>query len=102
MKLRKKIKKKYRLLLEGASGKVGDMILCQFHGNTYARKAPGSYNKIPTPKQAVIRQRFIEAHRFAQSVINDPLLKVLYEKKAAGRCSAYIKAVSEYLMHLPG
>ena len=83
---------------EGMYGKSGDVVYYRLHGKTFIRKAAGSYNKIPTPKQAAARMRFIEAHRFAQSIIADPLLKALYEKKANGHCTAYSKAVSEYMM----
>ncbi len=96
-----KITKKNKSLFEGASGRIGNLIFYQRYGRTFARIAPGSYNKTPTEKQAVMRARFKEANLFAQFVIQDPELKALYEKKAAGRCSAYAKAVSEYLGHLP-
>lgn len=84
-------------LSEGLSGKQGDLVAYQLYGKTYFRKAPGSYNKVPTQKQAEVRERFKAAHQFAQSVINDPVLKAEYSKKAKNRCSAYIKAVSEFL-----
>ena len=86
------------VLLEGLSGKVGGWIYYQRFGKTFARKAPGSYNKVPTEKQAIVRARFTEAHHFAQSVINDPVKKAEYEKKSRGRSTAYSKAVSEYLL----
>ncbi|MEP7165279.1 MAG: hypothetical protein ABI741_11330 [Ferruginibacter sp.] len=61
------------------------------------RKAAGSYNKTATEKQVPVREKFKAAHRFAQAVIADPLLKALYNKKANGKCTAYSKAVSEYM-----
>jgi len=85
------------VLLEGLSGKINGWIYYQRFGKTFIRKASGSYNKIPTEKQAVVRARFTEAHHFAQSVINDPVRKAQYEKKAKGLCTAYSMAVSEYL-----
>ena len=85
-------------LAPGLSGKRGDLIFYQRFGKTFIRKASGSYNKIPTEKQAIARANFIEAHHFAQSVINDPVQKAIYEKKANGLCTAYSKAVSEYLI----
>ncbi len=83
--------------LIGMSGKFGDVVFYQLQGKTFARKAPGSYNKIPTAKQAAARLRFIAAHRFGQSVIADPALKALYEKNLGKHISAYSKAVSAYL-----
>ena len=85
------------IFLEGMSGKSNGFIYYQRFGKTFMRKAPGSYNKIPTEKQAIVRANFIEAHQFAQSIINDPVKKAEYLKKARGRCTAYSKAVSEYL-----
>lgn len=84
-------------LSEGLSGKMHGMIFYNRFGKTFIRKASESYNKVPTEKQAAVRARFIEAHRFAQAVINDPVKKAIYEKKAKGKCTAYSKAVSEYL-----
>jgi len=89
--------KEINMLAPGLSGKTEGYIFYNRFGKTFIRKAPGSYNKVPTEKQAIARARFIEAHRFAQSVINDPVKKAEYEKKAKGRCNAYSKAVSEYM-----
>ena len=86
------------VLLEGLSGKIEGCIYYQRFGKTFIRKASGSYNKVPTEKQAIVRARFTEAHQFAQSVINDPVKKTKYEKKAKGGRTAYSKAVSEYLL----
>lgn len=83
---------------EGGRGRVDNVVYYQKDGKTFMRKAPATgYNKTPTPKQAAARARFIEAHRFAQSVINDPQLKALYEKKAGWKRTAYNLAVSEFL-----
>lgn len=86
------------ILSEGLSGKVGKKVYYQLHGQTYVRKAPKKgYNKMPTEKQAAARVRFKEALRFAKSVVSDPVLKVLYEKKAGIRSNAYHAAMSEFL-----
>jgi len=85
-------------LSPGLSGKMFGMIVYQRFGKTFIRRAPGSYNKVPTEKQAIVRARFIAAHAFASSVINDPVQKAIYEKKAKGLCTAYSKAVSEYML----
>jgi len=83
--------------LKGFSGKVGDIIIYNRFGKTYARKAPGSYNKIPTEKQAAARERFIAAHEFAKSIIADPVLKSLYLLDLGNHTSVYSKAISDYL-----
>ena len=82
---------------EGLSGKCGSVVYYFRNGKTHVRKAPGSYNKVPTSKQAVERERFKKAHLFAKSIIADPALKAMYDIKAAGLCTAYIAAMSEYL-----
>lgn len=87
---------------DGASGKVGKKIFYNRFGKTLVRKAPGSYNTIPTPKQAEARERFTAAHHFAQSIIADPVLKALYTKKAVGKRTAYAEAVSEFLLNHRG
>ncbi|MEO7523910.1 MAG: hypothetical protein ABIT58_07430 [Ferruginibacter sp.] len=85
------------ILLEGSSGKLGDIVLYQRYGQTFVRKPPRAYDKTPTEKQRVNREKFVLAHRFGQFVIADPELKRVYEKKANGKCTAYSKAVSEFL-----
>ena len=82
---------------EGGSGKIGNKVYYSRKGKIFKRKAPRRHNIIPTPKQAVVRERFTAAHRFAQGVITDPILKALYQKKAKGKCTAYAKAVSAFL-----
>lgn len=90
--------KKENWLWQGGSGKLLDRVYYKRHGKTFARKAPGSYNKIPTEKQAAARERFTAAHLFAQNIIANPLLKALYDQKGDQNLSAYSKAVSEYLL----
>ncbi|MEO6488994.1 MAG: hypothetical protein ABIO04_03560 [Ferruginibacter sp.] len=85
------------ILYQGLSGKMGDKVFYQRNGKTFVRRAPGSYNKNATPKQAESRTLFTQSHQFAQSVIDDPILKALYTKKANGKCSAYIAAMKEFL-----
>ena len=89
--------KKATWLREGGSGKLLGKVYYQRNGKTYLRKAPGSYNSIPTEKQAAARARFVAAQRFAQEVIGDPVLKAAYEALPGTHRSAYTKAVSEFM-----
>ena len=82
---------------KGGYGKLDKKVYYRRYGKLLVRKAAGSYNKIPTEKQEAMRIRFAAAHRFAQSIIADPVLKALYEQKGDNNHSAYTKAVSEYL-----
>ncbi|MCP9751453.1 hypothetical protein [Ferruginibacter sp. HRS2-29] len=85
---------------DGASGKIGKKVFYQRSGQVMVRKAPGSYNVIPTEKQATGREKFTAAVAFAKSIIADPALKALYTKKAAGRRTAYAQAISEFLIDI--
>ena len=89
--------KKWLPLLQGHSGKVGNKVFYQRNGKTFIRKAQGSHNIIPTPLQAVARERFRQAHLFAQGIISDPVLKAVYQKRAKPMNSAYNVAVAEYM-----
>ncbi len=89
--------KKERWLWEGGSGKLLGKVYYKRNGQTFARKAPGSYNKIPTPKQAAARERFMAANQFAKTIIADPVLKAQYAARANRGGSAYSTAVSEFL-----
>lgn len=84
---------------DGASGKIGKKVFYQRSGQVMVRKAPGSYNVIPTEKQATGREKFIAAVSFAKSIIADPVLKALYTQKADGKRTAYAQAVSEFMMN---
>ena len=81
-------------------GKIADIVIYRRHGKTFARKAPGSYNKVPTQKQAAARERFMAAQQFAKNIIADPALKALYVQNLGSHISAYSKAVSEYMKGL--
>jgi hypothetical protein len=85
------------IITAGLSGKMGDLVFYQLGGKTFARKAPGSYNKIATPQQAPGRERFQKAMEFAKSVIADPLLKAAYQARSKPPRNAYLTAISEYM-----
>ncbi len=89
--------KKWLPVLEGFSGKLGNKVFYTRNGKTFIRKAPGSYNKTPTPVQAVTWTRFQEAIAYAQGIISDPVLKAVYQQKAKQGRSAYNAAITEYL-----
>ncbi len=94
-----KNKKLYRWAFKNGSGRIDDQIVCTRNGKTYIRNVPSvAYNKVPTEKQAACREKFKAARLFALSVINDPVLKESYRLKANGKCSAYSKAISEFLL----
>ena len=93
-----KYTKGIRNLLQGCSGKIGNLVFYQLHGKTFVRKAAGGYNKIATPKQAAVRSTFEAAQLFAKTIINDPVLKAIYQAKAVPPQNAYTMAVSDYML----
>ena len=84
-------------LAKGLSGRFNDRVFYNRYGKTFSRKAPGSYNKVPTEKQAVVRERFLAAFAFAKTIIADPALKMLYSKKAKNGRTAFTVAMAAYL-----
>src|SRR5687767_6650430 len=88
---------KHNPLLEGLSGKFNDRVFYNRYGKTFSRKAPGSYNKMPTEKQALVRESFLAASAFAKIIIADPALKAIYSKKAKNGRTAFTAAMADYL-----
>lgn len=82
---------------KGLSGKCGDEVFYYRWNETKVRKAAGSYNTVPTPKQAPVRERFKAAQQFAKTVIANPVLKAFFESIAGDMRTAYNKAISEYM-----
>lgn len=91
---------KIKWYTQGGSGKLGNKVYYQLNGKTFVRKAAGSYNKIPTPKQAAARERFAAAQQLAVQAMKDPLLKTKFEALAMGKCTAYAKAISVFLSEM--
>ncbi len=82
---------------EGLSGTLNNKVYYRLNGKTFIRKVACQYDKTPSPKQAVARERFKLAQRFAATVMKDPVLRSQYVQIAAGKMTAYAKAISEYL-----
>lgn len=53
-------------LLNGISGKVGDLVYYQMNGKTYVRSAPQPRTVPPTPLQLRQRERFLTIVRYCQ------------------------------------
>ena len=73
------------------------IIIYKLFGKFYMRKAAGSYSKKPGIEEDM-PQCLIAANEFAKKMIANPVTKMLYQQKAKGKCSAYAKAVSEYML----
>ena len=86
------------LVLHGASGKLGDLIVIkQWKGQTVLSQAPGKRVGEPTPAQKIQRQRFQQAVIYGKGQMADPTAKEEYAAKAAGTTrSAYNVAVADF------
>jgi hypothetical protein len=90
---------KDNLLTKGFSGRVGDeMVFRQVDGETLVAKRRRK-REVLTPKEQVVKNRFMDSVFYAKSVLADPAVKEFYElvKKEFKARSAYAAAVSDYL-----
>lgn len=53
-------------LLSGTRGRTGRIVVSNIEGNEISRMRPRKTNRIPTPKQQVIKNRFNFAVQFIQ------------------------------------
>lgn len=85
--------------MEGVSGKVGEnLVFRRRNGKTFLYLLTVKNNP-NSPKQKKQQGKFAEAVAFARTVINDPMLKKEYERKAKQmkKESAYAAAISEHM-----
>ncbi len=86
------------IVMQGASGKLGDQIVIrQRGGETILSQAPGPRTKEPTEGQKTHQARFQEAILYGQGVAADPAAKAEYATKADARRSAYNVAVADFM-----
>lgn len=88
------------VVMQGASGKVGKMLVFRQRGDkTIIAKAPKVIAERPvSAKQMLVRERFQNASLYAQSAIADPELKAIYAAKATVNQSAYNVAFKDFLV----
>ena len=91
-------KSKDNVVMEGASGKIGRMLVFRQRADQtiIARRAKKTSKPI-TDLQQEIRNRFTEAAYYAKSAIEDPILKQAYQDKAKLGQTAYNVAFADYL-----
>lgn len=91
-------KVKLNVLVNGISGKSGNMIFKQYAYGTVISKRPDRSNVTLSKKQKQANKRFREAVKFARSVAADPELQKPYASKVKKtRKSFYHVALSDYL-----
>jgi hypothetical protein len=84
-------------LLEGVSGRISDVVFRQRFGKTIISKMPDYSNPPPSSaRQISIRLQFKDAVAYAKTVMADPVLKMLYGKKAKNGRSAFNLAIADF------
>lgn len=81
-------------LLSGTRGRTGRIVVSNIEGHEISRMRPRKSNRIPTPKQQVIKNRFNFAVQFIQGY--KTLAKTYYGKRS-GLKSPYNQAMSNLL-----
>jgi hypothetical protein len=89
-------------LLNGFSGRLGDLIFRTYNGRTIASMRPDvseSRTKKQSPAQAYTRSRFREAAAYARTMMRDPDKREQYRRKAKelNLTNAYTAALTQYL-----
>ena len=85
------------ILLQGISGTVGKILTVTQRpsGKTVLGAKRGRSRKKPTEKQIAIQERFKLAVKYAQAVLEDPILLPFYEKLAGPDQSAFNMAFAD-------
>jgi hypothetical protein len=85
------------LILHGASGKIGDMLVIrQRGGSVILSQAPGERTTEPTEAQKAHQQKFQQAVLYARMQMADETTKAEYAAKATGLANAYNVAVADF------
>jgi hypothetical protein len=89
---------KMNKMVEGATGKVGNMVFRQVGRTTLFTQAPERGDVVATEAQIAQRLRFKHAINFAKQVLLLPEEKALYEAQATGDFdNAFNLAVQDYM-----
>jgi hypothetical protein len=83
-------------LLNGASGRLGDMVFRQIRGRTYVQKMPAAAKKPLSSSQIVACGKFVGASQYARQALLDPALKAAFIAAAKEGKSAYNMALADY------
>lgn len=84
-------------IMRGASGALGEeLVFRQRAGKTVISLPPVVKVYAPTTDQQEIRNKFLEASRYAKTVLANPALKEAYTSKSAAGTSAYNTAIADF------
>jgi hypothetical protein len=85
-------------LIEGMSGKFGNVVFRSTPGGVVVSKRPARSSVKPSEAQMAQRQRFKEAVAYARQALSDPNLSSLYQQAAAEqKRRPFDVAVSDFL-----
>ena len=70
-------------LIEGMSGKFGNVVFRSTPGGVVIAKRPARSSVKPSEAQMAQRQRFKEAAAYAKAALADPQVRARYEERAA-------------------
>lgn len=83
--------------MRGASGALGEeLVFRQRAGKTVISLPPIVKVYAPTTDQLEVRNKFLEASRYAKTVIANPALKEAYTSKSVAGTSAYNTAIADF------
>lgn len=83
-------------ILTGASGRIGNLVVCERYGKSYIRTLPSHMNHPNSDKQLAQRMRFAVVQQFLKPVLK--FIKITFVAYADGR-SGYSSAMSYNLNH---
>ena len=90
------ILKEMNLLLQGITGRLGNIVIRRRNGKTIVCKAPVSRKTKPTEQQYKLQHRFSVCSKVASKAIKDKATKDYYQAQAAGSGrSAYNMAFTD-------
>ncbi len=88
---------KNNVVTESLSGKVGNVIFKNYATKTVISRYPDMSRVVKSAKQLANQDLFSAAHRYAKSVISDPVKKLAFSKTIPKGKMVYHAAVSKYL-----
>jgi len=86
------------ILLDGISGKVGDLLVFrQVGGKTIVAKAPNMRRRKLSPAQTKHLNKFQCAKEYARKQMREPEARAAYQTHACGNKAAYHVAIGDYM-----
>ena len=86
------------IISQGLSGAIGKELVFKIYDNkTVVTKYPNMKNIVPSAAQKTQRNKFREAHIYAQKINDNPVSKAAFALKIPAGKSVYRWAVKEYM-----